>query len=474
MGRRDGFALRLAALIAMLGALALLGGSALPGVDDSPAAAAHDANGADKGDRNRCMGGTASTTMQDGTLVQTCTVTSRRGTCIQRSDNPVVKQVCTFTQGPPTSSGPAKDNRARAVQVVRANGEEGTLDATQEIVVLQRNTTRNNVFAGTQTITHCLAAGGSDSNSNKGTCGNGNGDHGDQPATPTVTQNEESQQSIDVCQGGPATTASTGPGSCNLPGGMVASNTSRVRQTSDLTEIAAGPDEINQLQNREDRANECTIETPGVDDELSDTCYTVRQNTAGAHATNLTELHQDLDVVQRANDTTSGEQLQGRRGRGGLEHVFVQNSPDPASSKQISDQDKRWTQIRVNTGGLVWEQHDKNAKGTGIQLGSSANRAFIDQLTILDSIGPGEGEQTAVLVILCDSSGNCTGRQRAVVNGVEETNFESGPQITMAVVCGDVEPFPDEVDLQAASNGENGGTCTPEESEPPEPPSDDP
>lgn len=473
MGRRDGFAPRLGVLIAMLGVLALLGGSALPGVNDSPVAAAHDGSGGAKGDRNRCIGGTASTTMQDGTLVQTCTITARRGACIQRSDNPVVKQVCTFVQGP-SSSGAAKENRARAVQVVRADGREGTLDATQEIVVLQRNTTKGNVFAGTQNITHCLAAGGSDSNNRKSNCGNRNGDHGDQASSsPTVTQNEESQQSIDVCQGGPETTASAGPGSCNLPGGMVANNTSRVRQTTDLTEIAADADEINQLQNREDRANECTIETPGVDEELSDTCYTVRQNTAGAHATNLTELHQDFVVIQRAKDTAFGEQLQGRRGRGGLEHVFVQNSPDPASSKQVSDQDKRWTQIRLNTGDLVWEQHDKNAKGTGIQLGSSANRAFIDQESILDSIGPGEGEQTAVLVILCDSSGNCTGRQRAVVNGVEETSFESAPFIDLAIVCGDVEPFPDDDDFQAASGDENGGTCAPEETEPPEPPSED-
>ncbi|MGH2994850.1 MAG: hypothetical protein ACRDON_11870 [Gaiellaceae bacterium] len=473
MGRGDGFALRLAALIAMLGALALLGGSALAGMDHAPVAAAHDGNAGDKGDRNRCMGGTASTTMEDGTLVQTCTITARRGSCIQRSDNPVVKQVCTFVQAPP-ASGAAKENRATAVQVVQADGREGTLDATQEVVVLQRNTTKGNVFAGTQTITHCLAAGGSESSSHKGDCGNGNGNNGDQPSSATVTQSEESQQSIDVCQGGPATTASTGPGSCNLPGGMVANNTSRVRQTTDLTEIAADADEIDQLQNREDRANQCTIETPGVDEELSDTCYTVRQNTAGAHATNLTELQQDLDVTQRANDTTTGEQLQGRRGRGGLEHVFVQNSPDPASSKQASDQNKRWTQIRLNTGDLVWEQHDKNAKGTGIQLGSSANRAFIDQESILDSIGPGDGQQTAVLVILCDSSGNCTGSQRAVVNGVEETNFESAPFIDLALVCGDVEPFPDDDDFQAANGDENGGTCAPEESEPPEPPSDDP
>jgi hypothetical protein len=301
-----------------------------------------------------------------------------------------------------------------------------------------------------------------------GDCENGNGRSLKRPAF----QNQESQQSIEVCQGGPMTL----PGeACDDPsgGGMLASNKSRVRQRTDLTEIAANAPSIAQLQNQEDRTNECTIETD-LDDVHSDTCYTVRQNTVGARAKNVTRLHQDFNVFQHAKKTQTGEQLQGRLGRGGLEHVFVQNSSNPGKSTQFSDGDKRWKQIRRNTGLLVWEQHDRHSKGTGIQRGSPANRAFMDQESIVNSVGAGEGEQTAVLVIFCDSSappGNCTGRQRAVVNGVEVTNFESAPIITMAIVCGDVDVFPvvpGGVDVQQ----ENGGVCTPVETEfePPGPP----
>jgi hypothetical protein len=253
---------------------------------------------------------------------------------------------------------------------------------------------------------------------------------------------------------------------------MLANNTSRAWQSTGLTELAANGPKITQLQNREDRTNECTIQTPGLDDVLSDTCYTVRQNTAGASAKNLTALHQGLKLFQLAKDTETGEQLQGRRARGGLEHVFVQNSSSPGNSTQLSAGDKRWNQIRHNTGLLVWEQHDRHSKGTGIQRGSAASRAFINQDSILNSVGSGEGEQTAVLVIFCDSSappGNCAGRQRAVVNGVEKTNFESAPVITMAIVCGDVGVFPGGGDIGVQQ--ENGGVCTPVETdfEPPGP-----
>jgi hypothetical protein len=489
MGRKATFVLRLAVLVALLGALTLSGGAWRPGEDGSQVAAAHDRNGDNKGgNQNRCIGGTASTTTVNGTLVQTCTITARRGTCIQRSNKPVVKQVCTFTQQPPLTGGPARENRAKAIQVVQARRQQGKLDATQEIVVLQRNTTRNNIFKGTQIIEQCLVAGtkdggndddnggdddnghddDNDDNGGNGNCENGNGARS---LTRRVLQNQESQQSIEVCQGGPMTL----PGeACDDPsgGGMLASNKSLARQRTDLTEIAVNAPSIAQLQNREDRANECTIET-GLDDVFSDTCYTVRQNTAGGHARNITRLHQDFDLSQRAKDTETGEQLQGRLGRGGLEHVFVQNSSDPGKSTQFSDGDKRWKQIRRNTGLLVWEQHDRHSKGTGIQRGSAANRALMNQDSILNSVGPGEGEQTAVLVIFCDSSappGNCTGRQRAVVNGVEQTNFESAPVITMAIVCGDVDVFP-VVPGDVGIRQEDGGICAPVETsfEPPGP-----
>jgi hypothetical protein len=460
-----------AVVVAVAAAFSLIGGSALPGADGPPLAAANvvaDSSG-DSGNANTCIGGT---TMGSSTLVQMCKVTARQGACIQRSNKPEVKQVCMFTQ----VSGPAKENRATAVQVVEAHGQQGTLDATQEIIVLQKNTTKNNVFTGAQTIVHCLVAGGDghgitangdNGNGDNGNCENGHNGNG--PLPGTIEQIEESQQSIDVCQGGPTTTASTGPGTCDEPGGMLANNTSLAWQKTDLTEIAADAlVEIVQFQNEDDRPNECTIET-SFDEEFSDTCYTVRQNTDGARAKNLSQLKQDYNIFQRAKNTLAGEQVQGRVGRGGLEHVFVQDSASgPANSKQVSDTDKRWDQIRLNTGGLTWQQHDKHSKGTGIQVGSAGSRAFMDQVSILNTTGALTlGEQTAVLVIRCESSGNCTGRQRAVVNGDPETNFQSGSEITMVIVCGDVEAFPEALGYELAGGPSFPGPCTPG---PPPPP----
>jgi hypothetical protein len=470
MGRRQKLVLRLTVLVVVATALAFIGGSARSGVDAPSVTAAGATTG---GDENTCIGGTkAGSGTFSGTLIQKCTITARQGSCIQRSNDPQVRQVCTFTQQP-GSSGAPKENKATAIQIVEAHGQQGTLDATQKIVVLQRNTTKNNVFGGAQTIVHCLVAGGDNGHgiTGNGDAGNGNngdcenGHNGNGPPPGTIEQIEESQQSIDVCQGGPATTASTGPGTCDEPGGMLANNTSLAWQKTDLTEIAAGAlVEIVQFQNEQDRTNECTIETPGFDDELSDTCYTVRQNTDGTRAKNLSQLKQDYNVFQRAKNTLAGEQVQGRPGRGGLEHVFVQDSAaQPANSKQVSDTDKRWDQIRLNTGALTWQQHDRHSKGTGIQEGSAASRAFMDQVTIQNTVGsPSLGEQTAVLVIFCDSSGNCTGRQRAVVNGVAETNFQSGSVITMAIVCGDVGVFPEVPSSVLAGGPSFPGPCTPE------------
>jgi GH25 family lysozyme M1 (1,4-beta-N-acetylmuramidase) len=455
--------LRLVLAAAALALLVFGAGAAMPG----SARADDDDDGGHGGhDVNYCNPGMKSTTTVNGVVVQTCTITAASGTCHQRSSAPLVSQRCTFTQ-----TGDQKEKRALATQIHDPEGLQGEQDAEQVIKVEQSGSSRRNLLDATQIADQCLGAGdrhedddddwGDDDRDgdrdDDGRCEDEDEEDGDDEeesedrfalsllsplsSVSSVTQDQDAHQTIDGNQ------TATGSGK----------NEAKSFQSQQLHQRAVGGTVINQLQNIEDEEDECN---EALVFGFTNACFTVVQ-TSGS-GPNLSKLSQDYNLFQSARNATSGRQEQGSAdfSAGGLNHGFDQNAVSGGKPLQVSDQEERLTQRRHNAP-LIWHQHGPVRKDFGEQFGNDDALAFMDQDSVLSSIGPGVGEQTDVLTIECSSSGLCSGLQRAETNDDEARNPPSGrftlPAIFMSIICNNPESEYTEVGDCVATAEPGGG-----------------
>jgi hypothetical protein len=402
----------------------------------------------DSGASQQCSGQKLSDTPEN----QNCLITEPTGTCIQRSNAPVVVQRCTFTQTSPAVMG--KTLRATAMQIHNPEGgPSGMQDAIQVIEVSQTNLSPGkwDYLNATQIANQCLGSGDrfedEDGDANDedndgdrdddGRCEDGDEEDGDNeeaaedqngPFIPdAIMQSQRATQTIDAFQ----KTVGTGQ------------DVAEARQIQNLHERAANTEVIEQDQNLTRRANECGQVAVGLADPLdANACFSIKQESDKAKSANL---RQDYNLFQSARnccDPGAGFQEQGDHGEnvGGLEHSFDQMQ-GTGTPTQESNQFERLIQRRVNTPILSWHQFAGPRKDLGLQDDANG-RAKMTQDVKMFSTGPGFGSQGAVLEIECSSlgaGGNCTGTQRAETNGESYFDMDSGPTISMFAKCDDFE-----------------------------------
>ena len=430
-------------LLIAVGALAMLGlgaGAAVP--------ASASAEGSNGGNQNICLGGNKSTTMDGTVVVQTCTIASSFGTCIQHSNAQMVRQRCEFTQ----TSTMASEKRAIAIQIHNPESFDDDQDGTQVIEVSQSGSSRKNVLDALQIADQCQGTGDRYEGPNGDRYdGDRDGDRDDDGrcededeqdndgeeraedisalSLPSpITQRQEAHQSIDGIQ------TATGNGK----------NESKALQYQHLHQRASNAPAIFQSQNVEDRPNECNDVLDFFN--VSNACYTIDQNAdSGA---NVSRLWQIYNLFQSARNTDDGEQAQGSGNpfNGGLSHGFDQLNTDTTPNSppiQTSSQNERMNQRRDDTGAMTWYQHGPLRKEAGNQAGGDGATATMRQDSVLSSKpeDDGLGHQTDILEIQCNSSGNCSGFQHARTNDDEATNSASGSSIFINIICGDVYEY---------------------------------
>jgi hypothetical protein len=431
-------------LLIAVGAFAVLGLGAGAAVPDSASA-----TGSGGGSQNICLGGTKSTTMEGGFVVQTCEITAAFGTCIQHSSAPLVRQRCQFTQ-----TSPGTEKRAIAVQIHNPEGFQGTQDGTQVIEVIQSGTTKKNTIDALQLADQCLGAadryeGSSGDRHDQDRDGDRDDDGRCEDEDESDNDNEERTEDL-AGLSLPSTVEQKQEAHQSVDGYQTAQgngrNDSKVLQSQHLHERAAKATGIVQKQNVEDRSNECN---QSLVFEPSNACYTIAQTTE--NGSSVSRLFQVYNLFESARKTASGQQFQGSFEPffGGLSHGFeqVNTGTAPAGTPiQSSSQNERMTQRRDDTGLTAFHQHGPLRKDVGNQFGANGGTANIRQDSVLSSTGGGTGNQTDLLDIECASfGGNCTGFQHARLiddqRTVDKTNGPvTSPAISMTINCGNVYP----------------------------------
>jgi hypothetical protein len=449
MNRRALPGLRLLLAVAALTALGLCAGAAVSG---SARAAGDDANHA--GVHHQCTGGMK---VSDTATDQECVITAPTGICIQQSDAQEVTQRCTFTQMSPALMG--TNLRATAIQTHNPEGgPDGTQDAFQVIEVSQTNLSpgKSDFLDAAQIANQCLGLGDNfededgdwndedrdGDRDDDGRCEDGDEEDGDVeedhedengPLFPTtITQSQRATQTIDAYQ------KTVGSGR----------DEARALQVQNLHERAANADVVEQDQNLVRRANECGQLATGLVDFLdANACFTILQESNRAKLAQLGQVYHLFQNARNCCETGAGAQDQGDPSEffGGLEHSFDQR-PGMGTPTQVSYQDERLKQRRVNTPLLGWHQFAGPRKDIGLQDDANG-RANMTQNVEIHSTGPGVGSQGAFLEIDCSSlgpGGNCRGTQRADTDGEDYFATDSGASIFM---------------LQRCTGGEGGTEC---------------
>ncbi|HZT92222.1 MAG TPA: hypothetical protein VFA05_09300 [Gaiellaceae bacterium] len=315
---------------------------------------------------------------------QSCTITAPAGVCIEVSSNPSVTQSCTFTQSSATRS-----NIAVAIQVIdqRDTGQIGSKQQTgsQTVTTTQGNASGSNFNWTTQIVKQFLGHGADQSDSElsqqqkadaqqelagtpadltsliQGLAPGELAQENALPATlplPTaspVSQQQQSQQTVTVCQGSTA--------DCHSQAGMTGNNVSGVYQSLRQWEWANNAPSIDQQQN----SSPGTCTTSGS--ATLNMCANVSQTTTGGK--NLSGLFEAYRQFQRALHTLAGDQIQDAPtsfDAGGLGHDVSQTSvvADPTGPQRnwiVTGQLARQDQNATDTGALTQSQDPHVDKG---------------------------------------------------------------------------------------------------------------
>jgi hypothetical protein len=434
------------------------------------------------GDSNICIGGTPDNSVS-GT--QRCNFNGSAGVCIQKSSNPSVIQICKFSQGP---SDPAKTNLAIALQVIiqktdSIDGQRGQ----QLIKVRQQNTSKSNLSFVVQIVKQSLGNGANDSDNevNNQAAAEAKGEllgtlpdfgpvisqvqnsepltEGDETAAlasprPPVSQTQNSQQTVRICQGGPNT--------CLDPAGMSGNNLSSVYQSLRQRERASNASAIDQHQNPD--PGTCPVPDtpdpldPAVPPNPRNMCASVAQNTTGGkNVSGLAELYRQF---QSGSNTASLSQEQDPSFADvhGLDHDIQQLSvvTDPNSPKRntiFTFQLARQVQRAKHATSVDQFQDPRTAKGPGSFQTGTVNdtwfgRQFATQLQTTDGVVTANGQEQR-LTYDGVTTGNFDVLQRGTSNGSTAENTCSGNFCNVVVQCdgggeaGPSECFSPEIDL---------------------------
>lgn len=433
------------------------------------------------GDVNSCIGGTPDNSVS-GT--QRCDFMGSAGVCIQKSSNPSVIQICKFSQGPNIAS--PKTNLAIALQVITQktdsiDGQRGR----QLVKVRQQNTSKSNLSFVVQIVKQSLGNGSKDSDNevNNEASAEAKGEllgtlpdfgpvisqvqnsepltEGDEtaalaaPSAP-VTQTQNSQQTVRICQGG---------ADCSSPVGMTGSNLSSVYQSLRQRERASNASEIHQHQNPD--AGTCPVPDPPDPDDATalnprNMCASVAQNTTGGkNVSGLAELYRQFQsgsntgLLQQEQDPSFADVH-------GLDHDIQQLSvvTDPNSPKRntiFTFQLARQVQRAKHATIVDQFQDPRTAKGpasfqTGTVNDTWFGRQFATQLQTTDGVVTANGQEQR-LTYDGVTTGNFDVLQRGTSNGSTAENTCSGNYCNVVVQCvgggeaGPSECFSPEIDL---------------------------
>jgi hypothetical protein len=245
-----------------------------------------------------------------------------------------------------------------------------------------------------------------------------------------VSETQQSQQTIDVCQG-------AAPDPCVDSVGMTGNNVNGNYQSLRQWEWANNAPSIEQLQNA--GGGTCVNSASGS----LNMCSTVHQNTTGGR--NLNGLFELYRQFQRALNTAAGQQVQdGRAGldQGGLGHDIVQVSVVPSPSVPqletiLTRQRARQVQRADNTGALTQQQDPHVDKGDASSQDGSTSDVWngalqADQTQLANGAFASPGGQSQILFY----GGSSTGDIVATVTGTE-----NGSSNTQQCTPGDTFDF---------------------------------
>jgi hypothetical protein len=398
-----------------------------------------------------CIGGSSNGSTLSN---QHCTITSNSGVCIEVSSDPSATQLCDFTQ---QSAG--KTNLAIALQViVQRAGGGGDQSGTQTTNVNQMNANKPNLSFVTQILKQSLGKG-SDNPDNevasqadaeqKGEAAGAlpnfaplvdslqaieAAQEGEETVTSDtlgapISQTQQSQQSVNVCQGGAS--------DCHITTGMTSTNLSSVYQSLRQRELAGNSTTITQDQNP--RVGTCVTSL----DQPTNMCAVVEQNAerTGKNASGLVELYRQFQSGFKATSLT---QRQDPVSQNGLDHGIRQTvaGADPANTKHntaATIQLGRQIQRARAVDNLVQFQDPRSAKGpNSFQIGTAADTWFGRQKatqiqtnnghfsTLADFSEPYESGQEQVLTYQGSSPGTFDVVQTGTQNGDTETQTCTG------------------------------------------------
>jgi hypothetical protein len=397
------------------------------------------------GGSQTCLGGTKES---DTAAMQTCTVTSSSGACIQISTDPGATQTCTFMQGP------GRTNLAIVLQVIvqRDSSPSGSQTGSQTVNTTQQNTTKPNLSFVVQLLKQSLGRGAFDPDNEQagessiestaeaqGALPNFSpliatlqsseplteGDETPSTTIPpaTVSQTQQSQQTINICQGGAV--------SCFSPAEMLANNLSSVYQSLRQRERWANAGSISQFQNH-------NVGSCSGSGGLSNQCAIVDQNTTanpngGKNFSGLAELYRQFQGA--ANATTADQEQDPNFHQVAHDHDIRQTSSGadpagPAVNTALTTQWGRQAQRVSNIAGLITQIQDPVGKKgfLSFQVGSENDvwrgAELETQLQTTNGMftAPQFGSQEELVTYDGDATGTIHARQTAVQNGNSKSN----------------------------------------------------
>ena len=406
--------------------------------------------------------------------MQACTFTGSTGTCVEIASDPSTQQTCTFDQGPPAPTNP-RANVAIVVQIIvqrNASPTAGAQNGRQLTDVMQRNSLKPNLSFVTQIIKQSLGrgAGDTDNEINDEQKAESAGEsqsalpdfstlvsnlntwepttEGDESpvsmtSPPTdVLQEQFSQQTLHVCQGGPT--------DCNIAAGMTSTNLSSVYQSLKQRERWAKTTPTGTITQHQN--------LPGGDCQtssgLSNMCAIVKQNadaTGGAGGKNVSGLVELYRQFQSAGDTGHADQRQDKpfefSDDSALDHDINQLAlnADPTGAKRntiLTSQFGRQVQRVARVGSSFQFQDPVGRKGRlSAQLGTTndiwlGNQVMKQLQTVDGAFTPlTAGTQFQELTYDGEATGTIHARQLGVENGSAATNSCDSSSCHIEIDC---------------------------------------
>jgi hypothetical protein len=423
-----------------------------------------------------CLGSGASTAGTTGTSMQVCTITGSSAVCIEVSSDATANQTCNITQAANLTS--PRTNLAIALQVItqRNGGSSGSQGGSQTVNTTQQNTTKANLSFVAQILKQSLGQGANDTDNelsdeaaaelpgqlqgalpnfapviskiqNAEPATEGDDTSAAAARSGDVSQSQQSQQTTNVCQGGPL--------DCHSPGTMSSSNLSSVYQSLKQRERAKNANTITQQQNPADGT--CVTSSFGA----RNMCAIVSQNTndPGKNASGVVELYRQFQ--SGFNTGHLSQEQDPTFGNNGIDHDINQISAGgltgPKRNAILTFQLGRQVQRAKHADTVDQFQDPRTAKGpSSFQTGTTADTWFGRQFGSQFQFTDGQlaaGGQEQFLTYDGSTTGNFDVLQRGVQNDNSAENTCSGNSCHITVECLSANQSESESGFCEASSG---------------------